>query len=152
MSVELVYGDHIRVLSPVTYHYGPVITSVTPPCGRVTGGTIVTVSGNNFNEPLAGVEVPPFPAGTEEQDVRVEVVFNETRTASPSVVFDGNQLLFVTPTILSGDVFNQDVLVEVYFRPFDARALTFTFFYGAFSTRTLCHRQWATRAEETASL
>eukprot|EP01094_Clydonella_sp_ATCC50884_P029862 TRINITY_DN9521_c0_g1_i1.p1 TRINITY_DN9521_c0_g1~~TRINITY_DN9521_c0_g1_i1.p1 ORF type:complete len:2076 (-),score=909.43 TRINITY_DN9521_c0_g1_i1:607-6213(-) len=128
-DITVKYGSQFLVLAPETYHYGPVLKEVFPPCGRITGGTIVTLKGDNFDEPLAQIGALPLPA-EGEVDVRVEVVFNSTRELSPSVVFDGEQLLFVTPTLFSGDTFNKEVLVEVYFRPFDARAFSFNFFYG----------------------
>jgi hypothetical protein len=111
-----------------TYHYGPVISTILPPCGNFQGGSRVTLAGSNFADPVLGSTVPPVGALPT-----VEVVFNSRRYFGLDVTFDGSFIVFTTPFI-DDNTFGQDVDIYVHFKGINSKvtlaATSFKFRYG----------------------
>lgn len=112
-----------------TFHYGPMFTAVTPPCGNYQGGSYVALTGFNLNDPIVfNTSLPPIDALPT-----VEVVYGTKRYFGSGVVYDGNSVQFITPPITDQDVFGQDVEVYVHFKGIDSKVThlpTATFRYG----------------------
>lgn len=79
-----------KLLQSFTYHYPPSLTSITPSTSPVTGGSKVTLAGQNFRC------APQCPSG---------IVVTFGGVAAPSVVFNNNaSLTVVTPAHAAGPV------------------------------------------------
>lgn len=122
-KVHLTFNENrlIYLLSFATYHYGPIITSVTPACGALLGGTRITLSGLNFDDPSISDDQYP-----EDILPAVEFVLSyndddadtgDLRYFGTSVTFDGSVITVVTPQLgEDNETFGISPIINVYFK------------------------------------
>jgi len=83
-------------------HYGPILESIHPTCGRVHGGDTVTMTGSLFDDDsLASPRVEIF-----LQDIGEWLVLPASRS--------GSSVTFTTPV---GAIFDEDAVIELFGNP-----------------------------------
>mmetsp|Transcript_3150 Transcript_3150/g.11008 ORF Transcript_3150/g.11008 Transcript_3150/m.11008 type:complete len:2005 (+) Transcript_3150:199-6213(+) len=112
-----------------TYHYGPVFTSIEPECSSLLGGSTITVSGVNLDDPILGEF--QFPDGVQPTVELVISLNGDDDADAGDIRFFGTNVTmsasagtveFVTPFI-SGDVFGVQPLISVDFKQLNSRAV-----------------------------
>lgn len=109
-----------------TYHYGPLLTEVTPGCGSLVGGTYVTITGENLDDPSIALSYYP-----SNVNPLVELSFTVNEDDDDSVdgdiryfgilpTFDGTSIVFETPSV-SEDVFGKQIRIFVVFKESNAK-------------------------------
>ena len=115
--------DTIVVHSTITYHYGPVVTTVTPGCSAIIGGTVLTITGTNFDDPVIAPNANPLQppevffsfTGAPQRYNGTNVVFDPTTNNNPNNPTQPN-IRVTTPRIDNADVFGLDVNLFIHFK------------------------------------
>lgn len=98
---------------PRTYHYGPILNGIFPPCGLTTGGTRVTILGVNLDDPTLVYDADP-----EGYVPEVEIIYNNGLNRAYGLDIDfnpkNNLIVLTTPNI--GSVFGNKVQFAVFFK------------------------------------
>ena len=126
VSVVFDFDRQFYLHATQTYHYGPLLTNVFPACGSLNGGTFVTITGTNLNDP--SISSSQYP---EDVTPIVELSFTINEDDDDSVVgdyryfgispsFDGEKVVFQTPYV-EEDVFGKQIRIFVSFKDTNAK-------------------------------
>lgn len=118
-----------------TYHYGPILTQLIPPCGYSLGGTLVTIIGENLDDPT--INATAFPAYHQPT---VEIIYTLTdgtvvRTTGLETSYNSldKSITFVTPNF-GNNIWILETELVVFFKSLQGKSNSIPFQYGPFIT------------------
>ncbi|MBC8232476.1 IPT/TIG domain-containing protein [bacterium] len=94
-AVEVIINnpDGQQARGTFTYNAIPVITSISPPSGKLAGGTIITITGTGFIQGIPGVEAK---LTVMIGDVEVPITF-DSQISEQTQLISANRLTVITP-------------------------------------------------------
>ena len=94
-DVEVIINnpDGQQARGTFTYNAIPVITSISPPSGKLAGGTIITITGTGFIQGIPGVEAK---LTVMIGDVEVPITF-DSQISEQTQLISANRLTVITP-------------------------------------------------------